>query len=78
MKDGTLKIIDFGSCKQYGSPQRPHSKNVITKNYRPPEILFGSKFYGPAVDIWSVGCILGEFLIREIFFPGRNEFELLG
>eukprot|EP00971_Amphidinium_carterae_P251828 4999971-Amphidinium_carterae.1 len=28
--------------------------------YRPPEILLGSTSYTMDVDIWSVGCILGD------------------
>ena len=41
-------------------------------------LLFGSaKRYGPAVDIWSIGCIFAETAIRRNLFPGRNETEQL-
>ena len=33
--------------------------------YRAPELLYGAKFYGPSVDIWSAGCIMGELFLRE-------------
>lgn len=32
--------------------------------YRPPELLFGAKNYGVGVDMWAVGCILAELLLR--------------
>ncbi|OXB71162.1 UNVERIFIED_CONTAM: hypothetical protein H355_009346 [Colinus virginianus] len=35
---------------------------VVTLWYRPPELLYGADRYGPAVDIWSVGCIMAELL----------------
>ena len=35
---------------------------VQTRWYRAPEILFGATTYGAAVDVWSVGAILGELL----------------
>lgn len=42
--------------------QRRLSDHVVTRWYRPPEIILIEKDYGPAVDIWSVGCIMGEIL----------------
>jgi cyclin-dependent kinase 7 len=32
--------------------------------YRCPELLFGARIYGTGVDIWAVGCILAELLLR--------------
>ena len=58
---------------------------VITLWYRPPELLLGEKDYDEAVDMWSVGCIMGELLAGKPLFPGKSEidqfhrmFELLG
>jgi cyclin-dependent kinase-like len=33
---------------------------VATRWYRSPELLLGDEAYGKAVDIWAIGCILGE------------------
>ena len=74
-EDGTLKFIDFGLAKVYGTPERPHTTGVITRYYKPPEILFGAKFYGPLVDVWSAGCVLGELLIRSPLFPGTSDID---
>lgn len=44
---------------------------------RPPELLLGSTKYGPAVDMWSVGCIFAELLNGKPILPGKNEVYLL-
>jgi serine/threonine protein kinase len=41
--------------------------------FRPPELLLGSTKYGPAVDMWSVGCIFAELLNGKPKLPGKNE-----
>ena len=76
--DGTLKLIDFGLAKPFGTPDRMHTTGVITRFYRAPEVLFGTRFYGPMVDLWSAGCILGEMLIRMPLFPGSTDIDQLG
>ena len=72
-----LKIIDFGLSRHYGSPGKLYSNNVVTRYYRPPEILFGAKHYGPSVDMWSVGCIFGELFLRTPLFPGETDIDQL-
>jgi mitogen-activated protein kinase 1/3 len=42
--------------------KRRLSDHVVTRWYRPPEIILIEKIYGPAVDVWSVGCIFAELL----------------
>lgn len=73
--DGCVKLIDFGLTKGYGTPERQHTKNVTTRVYRAPEILFGASHYGPSVDMWGVGCILAELLLREVLFPGTSDID---
>lgn len=36
----------------------------VTRWYRCPELLFGARNYGTGVDMWAVGCILAELLLR--------------
>jgi cell division cycle 2-like protein len=74
---GNLKICDFGMARKYGSPLRPYSPVVVTLWYRAPEVLLGAKTYGPAVDMWSVGCIFVELLTKEVLFPGEGEMDQL-
>lgn len=37
---------------------------AICRWYRSPELLFGARIYGTGVDMWAVGCILAELLLR--------------
>lgn len=53
---------------------------VATWWYRAPEIVLGSNWYSKAVDMWSVGCILGELLLGWPLFPGKsslNQIQLI-
>lgn len=76
-KEGVLKIADFGLARFIASPGRPMSQNVITINYKPPEILFGAKHYSYSVDMWTAGCILAFLLKKEILFQGESELDVL-
>lgn len=38
---GELKVCDFGLARQFGSPLRPYTHNVVTLWYRAPELLLG-------------------------------------
>jgi len=73
--EGQLKLADFGLARPFDDTGRQLTNRVITLWYRPPELLLGSQNYGPAVDMWSVGCIFAELLTRKPILPGRNEFE---
>lgn len=37
--------------------------------------MFGATEYSTAVDIWSIGCIFGELILREPLLPGRGEID---
>jgi mitogen-activated protein kinase 15 len=50
---------------------------VATRWYRAPEILLGSPKYTKGVDMWSVGCILGELLGGQPMFPGSGTMNQL-
>lgn len=73
---GLLKLADFGLARSFGTPVAMTSK-VITSGYRPPELLYGSKYYSAAVDIWSVGCIFLEIVTRTPVFPGETDVQQL-
>lgn len=74
---GVLKIGDFGLAKLYGSPNRINTHQVVTRWYRAPELLFGAKQYGTCIDMWAVGCILAELLLRVPLFPGESDLDQL-
>ena len=59
------------------SPQKPLTDYVATRWYRAPEILLGSGAYTFGVDMWAVGCILGEMLSGKPIFPGTSTINQL-
>ena len=63
------KIIDFGSSCQIGKIIYNY---VQSRYYRAPEIILGIP-YGPAIDIWSLGCIIAEFIIGKPLFDAKGD-----
>lgn len=63
--DGEVKLADFGLARSFGEPRYQMTSAVITLWYRPPELLFGARQYGGAIDIWSIGMVFAELLIRR-------------
>jgi cell division cycle 2-like protein len=49
--------------------------SVVTLWYRAPELLLGAETYGPAIDNWACGCVLGELMRHSPLMPGRDEHE---
>ncbi|XP_074623425.1 uncharacterized protein LOC141881538 [Acropora palmata] len=75
---GEIKLADFGLARLYEADERrPYTNKVITLWYRPPELLLGEERYGPGIDIWSVGCILGELFTKKPIFPAVQEIGQL-
>ena len=76
--DGALKLADFGLARVFGSPNRKWTHQVFARWYRAPELLLGSKTYGPGVDMWAVGCIFAELMLRKPYLPGSSDIDQLG
>lgn len=74
--DGQLRLADFGAAKSHSSP-RSMTTEVVTRAYRAPELLFGATLYAGGVDIWAVGCIFAELLLRAPLFPGTSDIDQL-
>jgi len=74
-----VKVADFGLARSINSNAgKDENKTqiltdyVATRWYRAPEILLGSTHYTEGVDMWSVGCILGELIGGKPMFPGTS------
>jgi serine/threonine protein kinase len=57
--DGVIKLIDFGLAREIRS-RPPFTEYVSTRWYRAPEIILKSQNYNSPVDIFALGCIIGE------------------
>ncbi|XP_017017432.1 cyclin-dependent kinase 2 [Drosophila kikkawai] len=75
--EGKIKLADFGLARAFNMPMRAYTHEVVTLWYRAPEILLGTKFYSTGVDIWSLGCIFAEMIMRRSLFPGDSEIDQL-
>ena len=60
------KVIDFNP-----NSSAPMTEYVATRWYRAPEIMMW-KAYGFEVDVWSIGCVMAELLMRKPLFPGQD------
>ncbi|TGZ59783.1 hypothetical protein CRM22_008895 [Opisthorchis felineus] len=88
--DCFVKLCDFGLARsltgrdgkangsQSSIPAVPAlTEYVATRWYRAPEILLACHNYTKGVDMWSLGCILGEMLSGSPLFPGKSTLDQL-
>ena len=68
IKDGILKIADFGFCKQTDVA----ATSAGTGYYMAPEIM-DRNFYTNKVDIWSLGVCLYRMLFKDFPFKPKDE-----
>ncbi|TDL21991.1 Pkinase-domain-containing protein [Rickenella mellea] len=87
---GTLKIADFGLARSFdpsittkkgkfgrNGHERRYTNCVVTRWYRPPELLLGAKQYGGEIDLWGIGCVLGEMFSRRPILTGNSDLDQL-
>ena len=77
MTNFVVVLSNLGLARQFGSPTRIYTHQVVTRWYRAPELLFGARKYGTGVDIWAIGCILAELLLRTPLLPGESDLDQL-
>lgn len=86
--DGSLKIADFGLARAYDpsivhfpldfqGKERKYTNCVVTRWYRPPELLLGARQYGGEVDLWGIGCVMAEMFMRRPVLPGSSGLDQL-
>eukprot|EP01118_Nematostelium_gracile_P018568 TRINITY_DN8285_c0_g2_i1.p1 TRINITY_DN8285_c0_g2~~TRINITY_DN8285_c0_g2_i1.p1 ORF type:complete len:230 (+),score=61.58 TRINITY_DN8285_c0_g2_i1:278-967(+) len=69
-----IKLIDFG-LSNFVEEGTFRNTFCGTPAYAPPEILLGTSYKGPEVDIWSLGVVLYSMLTSE--FPFTTIGEIL-
>ncbi|KAF2457009.1 kinase-like domain-containing protein [Lineolata rhizophorae] len=93
---GILQIADFGLARHYDEPvprkgkgggeaHRDYTSLVVTRWYRPPELLLQLRRYTTAIDMWGAGCVFGEMFKRKPILTGNSDlnqiqiiFDLVG
>lgn len=73
-----FKLCDFGLAKQ-GTGTAPYlgTGNVGTYSYRALELFSNNVCYNGSSDMWSLGCVLYEFVSGDIMFPGNNSTSVI-
>ncbi|CCJ30303.1 unnamed protein product [Pneumocystis jirovecii] len=84
---GILKIADFGLARTFEEPfpnkdnsivdRREYTNCVVTRWYRPPELLLGEKKYTAAIDMWGAGCVFGEMYKQKPILQGKSDIDQL-
>ncbi|BAE55122.1 unnamed protein product [Aspergillus oryzae RIB40] len=83
---GILQIADFGLARPYDEPppqpgkgggeaKRDYTTLVVTRWYRPPELLLQLRRYTTAIDMWGVGCVFGEMFKGKPILAGTSDLN---
>lgn len=76
--DGQMKIADFGLGRSMSFlPHEKMTPTVVTRWYRAPELLLGARHYTGAIDIWAVGIIFAEMMLRVPYLAAPSDAEQL-
>jgi len=69
----TVKLADFGQARRHEGTGA-YTTAVSTLWYQAPEVLLALP-YGPAMDVWAVGCILGELHYGDALMQGKSALD---
>jgi len=75
--DCSVKICDFGLARGVDDDDHLLTEYVVTRWYRAPEVVVQAQRYDEGVDVWAVGCILAEMLLKEPIFQGEDYIDQL-
>ncbi|PVU97964.1 hypothetical protein BB561_000214 [Smittium simulii] len=58
---GQLKLADFGLARDFGDASLPMTSETVTSS----------------IDMWAVGCIFAELMLRTPYLPGDSDVDQL-
>lgn len=72
--DCSLQVADFGLARSTGGLLTEY---ITTRWYRAPEVMLSPCSYSKPLDMWSIGCIFAEMLLRRPLFAGKDYLDQL-
>ena len=77
-----IELCDFGFARKMKINKENNNYEkmtdyMATRWYRAPELILSQGTYGPEIDFWSIGCIMGELSDGKPMFPGDNQINQL-
>ena len=72
-----IKLGDLGLAKECHFGADEHTEYVSTRWYRAPELIIGTSNYTQSVDVFALGCIIGELYLGRPMFPGTSQQDQL-
>lgn len=72
-----VQLGDFGLARLVGAYPRGLTEYVGMRWYRAPELLLGSRRYAGGVDVWALGCVVGELALGRPLAMGASAQEQL-
>jgi len=69
-----VKICDLGSAVDFTEVEA--TPYLVSRFYRAPEITIAAK-YGPAADVFALGCSFFELFTGKILFNGKSNNDML-
>jgi serine/threonine protein kinase len=70
-QDNVVKITDFGLSREQVPEYHKFTRWMQTLWYRAPEMCMGFSDYTTKADVWSLGCLMGEFIYGATMFAGN-------
>ena len=70
-----IKLADFGTARTINKLQE-HAY-IQSLFYRAPEVIIGAGKRTEKIDVWSIGCILGELYLGTPIMPGNSSYDQL-
>ncbi|XP_064204705.1 homeodomain-interacting protein kinase 4-like [Anguilla rostrata] len=70
-----VKLADFGSAMTANELAKMWTPYIQPRFVRAPEVLLACPC-DPKIDMWSLGCVMGEMAIGRMVFPSLCELDL--
>lgn len=73
-----IAYCDFGLSRGVDIDSKISTNDVASMWYRSPEVILGYEYGMKPMDIWGIGCIMGEMLAGgKVLFQGSSALDVL-